>query len=60
MVGLVLSETTTSKLQFAVLPAASVTVRTIFVVPTETRVPMAGDCVTTSPAQLSAAVAKPV
>ena len=61
IVGFVLSDTTTSKLQFAVFDAPSVAVKTIFVVPTPTIVPAIGDCVTLGEAvQLSAAVAKPV
>ena len=60
MVGFVLSETLTLKLQFAVLLDPSVAVKTIFVVPTPTIVPGAGTCVTVTPGQLSAAVAKPV
>ena len=55
-----LSETTTSKLQFAVFDAPSVAVTTILVVPIPTFVPGAGTCVTVAPGQLSAAVANPV
>ena len=55
-----LSDTTTSKLQFAVFDAPSVAVNTIFVVPAPTIVPGAGTCVTVKPGQLSDAVANPV
>ena len=60
MVGLVLSETSTSKLQVAVFEDPSVTVNTIVVVPVSTIVPGAGTWLTVTSVQLSAAVAKEV
>ena len=60
IVGLVVSVTTTLKLQFAVFDEPSVTVNTTFVVPTPTIVPGAGTWVTEATEQLSAAVANPL
>ncbi|NQX96258.1 MAG: hypothetical protein HRT73_00030 [Flavobacteriales bacterium] len=57
---MVLSDITTSKLQFAVLLEPSVAVKTMFVVPVPTLVPAAGTCVTVTPGQLSVAIANPV
>ena len=60
IVGLMLSETSTSKLQVAVFEDPSVAVNTMLVVPTATTVPGAGTWLTVTSVQLSVAVAKEV
>jgi hypothetical protein len=57
MVGACVSFTVTVKVQVAVLPEASVAVEVTVVVPVGNRLPEAGTLVTTTPGQLSVAVA---